>query len=427
MVDSRPTQPVTGVVPVQGWERYREDAREAILARLLNMPSARGPGPQAGAQAGSGLPHGLVRATVIQAHSASEALVDIGGKPYLVNTRQALTAGASVILRLLDDRTFLQSQGAGRPDTLSRPADRQAHTGAGGPGELAAAAGDKAGRTDSARSARGVVPVPMPALAELNTETGDAKIRLSGSARLLFALISETGSVQRSVPLASLDIPADADPALAARRMQQAVEQSGLFYESHLQEWRDGRRSLEALRAEPQAALSPGPQPKPAGGPVVSVPDPQPPATPEQAATKGLQAALGAIPSDVRPIVQDQIALLASGRMLLEGAWGGAPFTLEVEPDAAGRHDDDLPLAWQVRIRVETPHLGKLEVDLALSGTDARVAVRPDAKALRGQRLREVQAQLAAGGPALREALDSRGLHMSDLRVASAARPPARP
>jgi len=425
LVDSRQARAITGVAPVQSWERYREDAREAILARLLNVPGSRAGGASARPPGGTALPHGLVRATVIQANNENEALVDIGGKPYLVNTRQALSPGANVILRLLDDRTFLQGQGLGKAG-LREPGEREARSGPGTASGPAPAAGDKADRAGAAASPRGVSPVPLPALAELKTETGDTKIQLSGSARLLFALVSEGGGLQRGVPLASLNIAADTAPAVAAQRMQQAIEHSGLFYESHLQEWREGRRSLEALRAEPQAAFSPGPPPRTPPEAPSSAPAAQPPSTPEQNAAKGLQAALGAIPADMRPLVQDQIALLASGRLLLEGTWGERPFTLEVEPDADSRHDPDLPLAWRVRIQVDTPHLGKLEVDVSLSGTDTQVAIRPDTKALRGQRLRDVQAQLAAGGLDLQQALDSQGLRMSDLRIATASRSPAR-
>ncbi|WP_299454436.1 flagellar hook-length control protein FliK [uncultured Pigmentiphaga sp.] len=415
MVDSRQVQAITGITPVQSWEHYREQAREAILARLLNVSGAR--------QSGGNLPHGLVRATVLQAHSASEALVDIGGKPYLVNTRQPLRAGASVILRLLDDATFLQGMDKAGPRGAG---EREARGGRDAGSNVAPATGSKADRPGTASATRGIAPVPLPALAELKTTTGDARIQLSGSARLLFALVSEGGGLQRGVPLASLHIPAGTPPTAAAHQMQQAVEHSGLFYESHLQEWREGRRSLEALRAEPQAAFSPGPQPRPTLDAAVPAPAPQPATTPEQNAAKGLQAALAAIPPDVRPLVQDQIALLASGRLLLEGAWGERPFKLEIEPDAESRHDPDLPLAWRVRVQVETPHLGKLEVDVSLSGIDARVTIRPDTKSLRGQRLREVEAQLTAGGLELQQALDSQGLRMSDLRIAATSRSPAR-
>jgi len=424
VADTRQTQPVSAIAPTQSWERYREDAREAVLARLLNVTGASGLSGGARPPGSAGLPHGLVRATVLQANSDTEALVNIAGKPYLVNTRQPLSPGVTLVLRLLDDRTFLHGQEDGRIGGPRSPGD------GGGRGQAlpAPATPDaEAASPDMAtRMVRGVSPVPMPSLAELKLETGDTKVLLSGSARLLLALVDETGGLQRSVPLDALRIPAGTLPDEAARQIRQAVQQSGLFYEAHLQEWREGRLPIEALRAEPQAALSPGPQARaptpPAGSPIPAAE----PATPEQSAAKGLQAALAAIPPDVRQIVHDQIAALASGRLFLQGSWAEQPFTLEIEPDDGKAADADLPLAWRVRISVQTRHLGTMQVEVAVNGADTRIAIQPDTRTLRGQRLRDLQARLTAGGLDLQQALDSQGLRMSDLKIATASRSPAR-
>jgi len=128
----------------------------------------------------------------------------------------------------------------------------------------------------------------------------------------------------------------------------------------------------------------------------------------------------------VRQVVHDQIAALASGRLFLQGAWAEQPFTLEIEPDEGRGADPDLPLAWRVRISVQTRNLGTMQVDIALDGTDTRIAIQPDTRTLRGQRLRDLQARLAASGLDLQQALDGRGLRMSDLKIATASRSPAR-
>lgn len=423
VADTRQTQPVSGVSPTQSWERYREDAREAVLARLLNVSGGNAAGG-ARPPGATGLPHGLVRATVLQANSDTEALVNIAGKPYLINTRQALSPGVTVVLRLLDDRTFLHGQDGGR---IGGPRSPGEGGGRGqGPLALATADAESVSPDQATRAVRGVSPVPMPSLAELKLETGDTKVMLSGSARLLLALVDETGGTQRSVPLDALRIPAGTPPDEAARQIRQAVQQSGLFYEAHLQEWREGRLPIEALRAEPQAALSPAPQARDQAPPTGSPAPSADPATPEQNAAKGLQAALAAIPSDVRQVVHDQIAALASGRLFLQGAWAEQPFTLEIEPDEGKGADAGLPRTWRVRISVQTRHLGTMQVDVALDGTDTRVAIQPDTRTLRGQRLRDLQARLTAGGLDLQQALDGQGLRMSDLKIATASRSPAR-
>ncbi|MPS50054.1 hypothetical protein E2I20_00065 [Alcaligenaceae bacterium SAGV3] len=124
--------------------------------------------------------------------------------------------------------------------------------------------------------------------------------------------------------------------------------------------------------------------------------------------------------------MHDQIAALASGRLFLQGSWAEQPFTLEIEPDDGKAADADLPLAWRVRISVQTRHLGTMQVEVAVNGADTRIAIQPDTRTLRGQRLRDLQARLTAGGLDLQQALDSQGLRMSDLKIATASRSPAR-
>jgi hypothetical protein len=418
VTDARNARPVGAVTSVQSWERYREDAREAILAKLASGPGGKGSpvDVSSGRTPPASQPAGLVRATVLQANSESEALVDIGGKSYLINTRQALAEGANVILRLLDSRDFAQ----GGPATMRvRAGMSTVDAGAAG------TTGDTAGAPDIDPTTGirrvGIAPVPLPALAELKTASSEVNVQLSGSARLLSALASAPDSPQRLVPLAPLALDGQTDTTASAQKIQHAVEHSGLFYESHLQEWQEGRRSLDALRAEPQAALSPGVPAKPdaAGKTTDMTPVPS---TPEQSAAKGLQAALGAIPADVRPIVQDQIALLETGRMGLLGSWEGRPFSLEIEPDDNGPRSDDIPLSWRVKIQIDAPNLGKLELDVALAGTQANVTVRPDSKTTKGQALRDLQAALTSTSAELQTSLDARGLQMTGLNVAPAVR-----
>jgi hypothetical protein len=421
VTDARSARPVSPATSVQSWERYREDAREAILAKLASGPGGKGSpvDVSSGRTPPASQPAGLVRATVLQANSESEALVDIGGKSYLINTRQALAEGANVILRLLDSREFAQGGPATARVRGGAPSGDPAAAGAGG------AAGDMAGAPDidpvTGIRRVGIAPVTLPALAELKTASSEVNVQLSGSARLLSALASAPDSPQRLVPLAPLALDRRTDTTASAQKIQHAVEHSGLFYESHLQEWQEGRRSLDALRAEPQAALSPGLPAKPdaAGKTTDMTPVPS---TPEQSAAKGLQAALGAIPADVRPIVQDQIALLETGRMGLLGSWEGRPFSLEIEPDDNGPRSDDIPLSWRVKIQIDAPNLGKLELDVALAGTQANVTVRPDGKTTKGQALRDLQAALTSTSAELQTSLDARGLQMTGLNVAPVGR-----
>jgi hypothetical protein len=346
----------------------------------------------------------------LQANSDSEALVDIGGKSYLINTKQALASGANVILRLLDARDFANSAAQGfklRPGSAAQPGVVESSQNAEQPAAIRKV---------------GVAPTTLPALAELNTDSSEVNVRLSGSARLLSALAGQPNALQRLVPLTPLALGGQVNTTESAQRIQQAVEHSGLFYESHLQEWQEGRRSLASLRAEPQAALSPGPPAKeaPAQPPPTQT---EAPSTPEQNAAKGLQAALGAIPADVRPLVQDQIALLETGRMALLGTWEDRQFTLEIEPDdSSSAKGGDIPLSWRVRIQLDAPNLGKLDLEVALTGTQTQVTVRPDTRVTRGQALRDLQATLTSSSMELQQSLDARGLQMTGLNITTTSK-----
>jgi hypothetical protein len=87
---------------------------------------------------------------------------------------------------------------------------------------------------------------------------------LSPAARLLGQVLR---SAAGAAPLATLNpstplVPQGApDPAQLAQQLQQAVAKSGLFYESHLAQWAEGKRPLAELMAEPQARQAPGSAP----------------------------------------------------------------------------------------------------------------------------------------------------------------------
>ncbi len=63
------------------------------------------------------------------------------------------------------------------------------------------------------------------------------------------------GSPSRLEGNTPLVASASTSPGALAQAINNAVEFSGLFYESHLAEWSDGKRSLESLMREPQAQM----------------------------------------------------------------------------------------------------------------------------------------------------------------------------
>ena len=90
----------------------------------------------------------------------------------------------------------------------------------------------------------------------LNPQARDNSASLSSTGRLLDWIIhtaKASGAPATLVGHAPLLTSADADAGTIAASMKDALEFSGLFYESHLEQWASGKRPLAALTREPQA------------------------------------------------------------------------------------------------------------------------------------------------------------------------------
>jgi hypothetical protein len=84
----------------------------------------------------------------------------------------------------------------------------------------------------------------------------DTHTTLSAAAKALSGLLAEAGKAPPRQAAISAAAPLAADGAIVpeqlARALHKSVQESGLFYESHLAEWSAGKRSLEVLAREPQ-------------------------------------------------------------------------------------------------------------------------------------------------------------------------------
>ena len=422
-----PTRPVANVATITPWDRQRDDPRQAILARLLSpdgrpLPvAATDTAPSAG---------GLVRARLMEARNGNEALVDIGGKPYLIRTRLPLPVGASVLLRIIDP---------GVDDAEAAPVDAKGKPVTAGRVPLETAANDTAATEEGETIKPQRHGNPGPPLESLKSDTGDARVRVSGTARLMSELAAAPTAAAKMtqgagpsgtalgstalvgtehapptqaaprlqsavmIQVAPLGGAEQADPTRAAQRLQSAVESSGLFYESHVQAWSEGRRALESLRTEPQGSLPHNANVRLTADEQSALPEP-----------RALNAALASIPPSVRPLVQEQIALLETNQLGLQGTWQGQPFSLQIEPDDRNENDRGLPgeqLAnWRVSIEMEAPNLGRMQIDIGLSGEAASVKVR-------AENAQAARTTLGAQTADLLQALGARGVRMQELAI----------
>lgn len=143
-----------------------------------------------------------------------------------------------------------------------------------------------------------------------------------------------------------------------AQALSQTLQQSGLFYESHLRGLLTGQYRIADIRQEPQAQIPTG----------AARSDPGPSA--------------GIDPAS-QSIVRQQLETLADQSIHWRGeAWPGAVMEWQVQRqpqdhEASFAQADHEP-GWQSQITVELPQLGPITMDVRLAG--ARVYVRLQAR-----------------------------------------------
>lgn len=201
---------------------------------------------------------------------------------------------------------------------------------------------------------------------------------------------------------------------LLGQALRQALQTSGLFYESHLTDMVFGRTNPAALQEEPQARLnrdtaqqnataarnrSDAPTTARTGGGA------------EAASGSGSPAPgtpVAGIHQDLTVLVRQQLDVLANQSLTWQGeAWPGTPMEWEVERDPYGGDPDSATPTWATRLKLDLPRLGLVDARLNLAGD---------------QIVLQLVAPLAAGeindaSDQLRSRLLAAGLTLSNLAV----------
>lgn len=155
-------------------------------------------------------------------------------RPLPDGTFQALVAGR--------DMTLALDQPVKSGDTLELVVERQV-------GGTIYARLNEAPAGAAAASARTQLSPTGELLRQVLTQPAPERLPLP-------AVSTQAAQAQPLLPAAPRS-PAEVSQLAAA--LQGSLQRSGLFYESHLAQWAQGRYPLEALRAEPQNALTPSP------------------------------------------------------------------------------------------------------------------------------------------------------------------------
>jgi hypothetical protein len=214
--------------------------------------------------------------------------------------------------------------------------------------------------------------------------------QLSDTARVLANVLGS--NLQNSTPapiVARTPLVAGpaAPPEQVAAALREAVGKSGLFYESHVAEWSDGKRPLAELAREPQMQRA------------LAEAAPRPPGAPPDPASAQM--------------INQQLATHEQARVSWQGqAWPGQPMQWEVHRDAPeGRGGDggEAPEpAWRSGVRFSFPLLGDIAASVVLVGDQLHIQVRAGTEA--APLLRQHAASLG-------EALAAAGIPLSSLDI----------
>lgn len=210
---------------------------------------------------------------------------------------------------------------------------------------------------------------------------------LSPGARLLAQVLQgATGQGTAVAGTTPLLPPGPPDPAQLAARLQGAISKSGLFYESHVAEWSEGKRALAELMTEPQAH-------KPAG---------TPPTDPALAR-----------------LIDMQLASHEQGQVAWQGQLAaGQPFEWKVAREAGqddgGRDAAQQETAWHSDLRLRFAGLGEVQARVSLRGGQVRIDLQVDDGAL---------GPLRAGTARLEDALAAAGGELAALHIRTRSAP----
>ena len=274
---------------------------------------------------------------------------DSGGAKQTVLTRDA------VAIRTADNSAIATREKPDNPPP-NRPAQSDAKPGAERLPNQASPLARSASYSNIGRLNTSLIAAP-PASAE--------QPRFSPTATLLASLIPKTpqanvpAQIRSPAPL----IPGAPDrPAVLAAALRDAISQSGLFYESHLEQWSNGALPLEALKQEPQAALPP----------VLNF-------TPSESMSPPAGQAQPTVANEPMAWLQQnlvqQLGVLNNPALAWSGqVWPGQSVTVQTSRDSARSIADESP--WLTRLSLDMPRLGKVDIVISLDSRGVELDVR---------------------------------------------------
>lgn len=175
--------------------------------------------------------------------------------------------------------------------------------------------------------------------------------------------------------------------------LQEALSNSGLFYESHQAQWLGGDRSTAQLMQEPQN-MTPEQARAVTQELLSSSNQANTPTSPEG-------KSLG-IPDHLQPLVQQQLNALETNHMMWQGnIWPDQDMKWEVHEQAAQSPAEEGQRQWVTQIQLDLPNLGAVAATLRLNsaGLSLRLnADTPQTRAVLGNASTRLVSSLADAG-----------------------------
>ncbi|WUR12057.1 flagellar hook-length control protein FliK [[Empedobacter] haloabium] len=264
-----------------------------------------------------------------------------------------------------------------------------------------------AGRPLSAAAALlGKAPLtPAEHLPELDRNTAQAT--LSPAARAIASALTQAYSapgapviIHGKTPLAGAAGP---QPEAMTKQLQNALGESGLFYESHVAEWAEGKRPLQDLQREPQMLRAQ--------------------AHAMQSPAEAAARALAGPDLSAAQMINQQLHTQEQGKVQWHGeAWPGQPMQWEVQREEndgrsrGGRDGHEEAPVWRSGVKFRFPLLGKVAANVTMVGDQVHVSVQSDSD--------DTADTLRAWASVLQGALDAAGAPLASLSIGTET-PPA--
>ena len=283
------------------------------------------------------------------------------------------------------------------------------------PSAASGAAADATGQPGAAHQGRTLSPgaallskaplVPADQLPALGKDTPQAA--LSPAARAIASALASAYTmpgvpvtINGKTPLSAGGPP---DTGKLSQGLQRALGDSGLFYESHVAEWAEGKRPLQDLQREPQMQ--------------------------RQGAAQGqadaLAKALAGPDLSAAQMINQQLHTHEQGKLMWQGeAWPGQQMQWLVEREQQGDgggkggrsegRDGEADPVWRSGVRFRFPILGKVAANVTLVGDQVHIAVQSGSE--------DTAATLRAWAGALQQAMDAAGAPLASLAINAEAK-----